>query len=984
MFPSRLPVFVILFAALQLTAIAANAADPVRDGLERAKATRTDERSKAKAALISAIDAQIKTTGAAGDLEGLKALTSQKDALVSTGVVPNLPSLKEAAGQYTLALRKADGELVAAYEAAIQSYAEAQRTADADVLRKERQDLLSGNGDDSPEAFALILDRAKADYQSSISDARKLFVQAIAARVEVATRNGDLAAVTRFKAAQSAAELDQPLPEGVNDAAVVGARVRFNNSIQSANVKLAQTYRDAVRGLTRANRIDHAVAIQAEFDSTGLNGAAAGGTRIATGGTTADNSHNLARTLPSYLVASAPFAVEKEGIRPTNKCVISTHAADYLSKDFVFDVTVAVPNDNEEITVGIGDQSHKGSLRVAIYNDGGWGRLAHLAIGEQWGKKMGKVHSGEIAVVRIERHEGPITASFGAIVNGKFVPELSQTVADPKQAMPEMSEKRAKLFFTGGARFLHVRLATGAAAKADMVADAAAGGPGIGIVKFGPGNGATAVVTPAAAANDPSKGYYKLNVARLPPGFSATGPFSAGPAGLVPVEHCKIVTTAEDYFAKDFRFDVGLDLPPRVGWLEVGIGDMTKEGSFRFSIRQDRGNKPIVSLCQGDEWGKEVGKITVGSDYVMRIEHVGQSLTFAVGQLKDGVFAADLSQTVANPQKAAKGFSDRRAKLFFGGPTTWTSLQLLTGPGATVASNIPNTPAPVVAPPTPIAPPSVAPPAVSVTQPPVAPPAVGTTTAPKVNTPAVAPPIVTPTTQNTNPAATAPAIAVNLPDVAKPPEVATPPAVAGALPAKIAVADLIAVGTLESKKPPVLKDVPGRLVFAPKAHDNFWVGANGVSIPAGASWSKTGTVWICNNFQMRPWGATFVHPYGKGHILIQIAESGVLYRDDGTWVQKRGGTALPLSPDFHGKFPLRDRRCVVRSELSPDGTYKLTIDGELVTTTKVKEGRPMEFNGIFRGPGLPDALAAGHAAVIVDHGYRFTSIAGDLSLYPAK
>src|SRR4051794_2698315 len=73
----------------------AAAADPVKDQLDTAKAKRAADRAKAQTALIAAIDAQIKTAGAAGDLDALKGLTSQKDAFVTAGVVPNLPALKD-------------------------------------------------------------------------------------------------------------------------------------------------------------------------------------------------------------------------------------------------------------------------------------------------------------------------------------------------------------------------------------------------------------------------------------------------------------------------------------------------------------------------------------------------------------------------------------------------------------------------------------------------------------------------------------------------------------------------------------------------------------------------------------------------------------------------------------------------------------------------------------------------------------------------
>jgi len=51
---------------------------------------------------------------------------------------------------------------------------------------------------------------------------------------------------------------------------------------------------------------------------------------------------------------------------------------------------------------------------------------------------------------------------------------------------------------------------------------------------------------------------------------------------------------------------------------------------------------------------------------------------------------------------------------------------------------------------------------------------------------------------------------------------------------------LIVVGKLESKKAPVVKNIPGRLISRPSLMNNFWVGANGVSIPAGASWGENG------------------------------------------------------------------------------------------------------------------------------------------------
>jgi hypothetical protein len=73
--------------------------------------------------LIQAIDAQIKSAAAAGDLTVLKAVTTQKDELLTTCVVPNMPALEEPVAQYTKSMRRADGAPVEVYENAIEAYA---------------------------------------------------------------------------------------------------------------------------------------------------------------------------------------------------------------------------------------------------------------------------------------------------------------------------------------------------------------------------------------------------------------------------------------------------------------------------------------------------------------------------------------------------------------------------------------------------------------------------------------------------------------------------------------------------------------------------------------------------------------------------------------------------------------------------------------------------------------------------------------------
>src|SRR5271168_2215121 len=108
-----------------------DAANPVRVALEQAKAARVTARATARSELIAAMDAQIKASADAGNLDELKVLTTQKDTFTFTGLAPNTASVKDATAKYALALRKADGQFVAEYEAAIADYTTQARVQEA-------------------------------------------------------------------------------------------------------------------------------------------------------------------------------------------------------------------------------------------------------------------------------------------------------------------------------------------------------------------------------------------------------------------------------------------------------------------------------------------------------------------------------------------------------------------------------------------------------------------------------------------------------------------------------------------------------------------------------------------------------------------------------------------------------------------------------------------------------------------------------------
>jgi len=194
---------------------------------------------------------------------------------------------------------------------------------------------------------------------------------------------------------------------------------------------------------------------------------------------------------------------------------------------------------------------------------------------------------------------------------------------------------------------------------------------------------------------------------------------------------------------------------------------------------------------------------------------------------------------------------------------------------------------------------------------------------------------------------------------------------------------VISIGTLESKRPPVLTSREGLVVFEAPRHDRWWVGSNGVFLRAAATWEQTGTVWVCGKYSPRPWGMKFIHPFSDGHVLVNVADKGIDLRGGGTWSGKENVIAVNVSPEFVSAFPLDPEVAhPVRSELSATGAYKLFIDNKLAATAQVANVQPLSLSDQFVGDGVPQTLDKGQAGVIIENSYRRTSVAEDLSFTP--
>lgn len=205
---------------------------------------------------------------------------------------------------------------------------------------------------------------------------------------------------------------------------------------------------------------------------------------------------------------------------------------------------------------------------------------------------------------------------------------------------------------------------------------------------------------------------------------------------------------------------------------------------------------------------------------------------------------------------------------------------------------------------------------------------------------------------------------------------------------KAHVQHAIEVGTLEAKKPLVpgkgLAGAAGVTVFTAPDWDQWWTGANGVFLRAGPSWKESGTVWQCGRFRVptSAWGGVFVHPFGDGHVVVTVGGS-ISVRAGGRYADRLKSLPLQFADGFDAKkaFVDMDFSRQVRSELSPEGEYRLYVDGKLAASAKVEKAEPMTLSEDFAGTEkLRPALPAGYAGVIVDNGYRGKAVLADLVL----
>jgi hypothetical protein len=129
----------------------ADDADPIRAELTKAKKAHAEAEAKAKAALLGAIDDAVKAVAASGDLEGVKAIQTEKKALEESGKVPSSLRLRTAAAEFQKATRTADAALEKVYDKAIKDATKAMHFDLAEAVQAELKEFRSRGAMKSPD-----------------------------------------------------------------------------------------------------------------------------------------------------------------------------------------------------------------------------------------------------------------------------------------------------------------------------------------------------------------------------------------------------------------------------------------------------------------------------------------------------------------------------------------------------------------------------------------------------------------------------------------------------------------------------------------------------------------------------------------------------------------------------------------------------------------------------------------------------------------
>lgn len=362
--------------------------------------------------------------------------------------------------------------------------------------------------------------------------------------------------------------------------------------------------------------------------------------------------------LPAYLSTDQPYGTRNGGIQIERP--VETTAADFLDKDFTFDVwfTRERADDAEGVLIGIGGSGNPDSddgTCVSLVIDPPEDRPSAVSVNTtRWrGNRAGTVTGLGPFHGRVEKRGDQMTFAVGSDdTDGRFTPDVSSVVANIRQLKPNFNDRNTHLYFghrltrvhgDGRVTFTKVRLsAAPPSGKAEP---------------------------PAPAQSDASEATHLTG--GLPDGFTSEAPYTLAKDGIRLAQPVR--TKATDFIDQDFTFEVGFTREKGAGVdvVMVGIGDGNLDAlgdNAWVALMIDPPNErrgSTVAISPGRRKGDKIGVIRGSGPFLIRMQKKGNHVDYAIGTEADGRFTADASGVIEDLRRIKPGFNARNTPLFF-------------------------------------------------------------------------------------------------------------------------------------------------------------------------------------------------------------------------------------------------------------------------------------------------------------------------------
>jgi hypothetical protein len=348
---------------------------------------------------------------------------------------------------------------------------------------------------------------------------------------------------------------------------------------------------------------------------------------------------------------------DTEGIRDSQ---IQTRRTDLVNKDFALEVIFKFRPEVEhpEVVIGIGENGRQGGwilnsalVKFELHGDKG---VAHLKTHRKDLGKICDLRSRGPYRVRLTKQGDVLRVGVSTKTEGKFTADYVKAIPNFRETAQYLNRLNSPVFFAGDATFISMQLAI----------DGSFQDPG--------------PAAPKPPTIEGTSHLIRLNPGKsLPPYMEPNRNILIDDKGLpLRREHDELVirTKARDFITKDFTFDIVYQIDEdEFRPMVAGMGEDKWEGNWILG-----------SVCSRVHSARHEGRATITYHHehheptyarlgpgqkginMLRIQKVGNTLTFAICANFEGEFVPDFQGTVPSLKDQADYLTKVNSNLFVG------------------------------------------------------------------------------------------------------------------------------------------------------------------------------------------------------------------------------------------------------------------------------------------------------------------------------